>query len=95
MKFKTEDQKFLGRLLIFTPIPLNAQDVWFLNQFPMREVIKSVQHSPTNHFIPYVISIKTLVKVSYENLNEIPYVSLLYTTDYLIRLAFWAILIGL
>ena len=37
MKFKTEDQKFLGRLLIFTPIPLNAQDVWSLNQFPWRE----------------------------------------------------------
>ena len=27
VKFKTEDQKFLGRLLIFTPIPLKAQDV--------------------------------------------------------------------
>ena len=36
VKFKTEDQKFLGRLLIFTPIPLNAQDVWSLNQFPRR-----------------------------------------------------------
>ena len=31
VKFKTEDQKFLRRLLIFTPIPLNAQDVWSLN----------------------------------------------------------------
>ena len=37
VKFKTEDQKFLGRLLIFTPIPLDAQDVWSLNQFPKRE----------------------------------------------------------
>ena len=37
VKFKTEDQKFLGRLLIFTQIPLDAQDVWSLNQFPMRE----------------------------------------------------------
>ena len=37
VKFKTEDQKFLERLLIFTPIPLNAQDVWSLNQFPRRE----------------------------------------------------------
>ena len=37
VKFKNEDQKFLGKLLIFTPIPLNAQDVWSLNQFPMRE----------------------------------------------------------
>ena len=31
VKFKTEDQKFLGRLLIFTPIPLDAQDMWSLN----------------------------------------------------------------
>ena len=36
VKFKTEDQKFLGRLLIFTPTPLNAQDIWSLNQFPRR-----------------------------------------------------------
>ena len=26
-----EDQTFLGRLSIFTPIPLDAQDVWSLN----------------------------------------------------------------
>ena len=52
----------------------------------------SVQYSHTNHFIPYVISMKTLMKVSYENLNEIMYVSLLIT-NYLIGLAFWAILI--
>ena len=37
----------------------------------------SVQYSHTNHFIPYVISMKTLMKVSYENLNEIMYVSLI------------------
>ena len=37
----------------------------------------SVQHSHTNHSIPFVISMKTLMKVSYENLNEILYVSLL------------------
>ena len=37
----------------------------------------SVQHLHTNHFIPYVISMKTLMKVSYDNLNEILYVSLL------------------
>ena len=37
IKFKTKDQKFLGRFLTFTPIPLDAQDVWSLNQFPMRE----------------------------------------------------------
>ena len=50
VKFKTKNQKFLGRLLIFTPIPLNAQDVWSLNQFPRREY-ESVQRSHTNHFM--------------------------------------------
>ena len=34
VKFKTKDQKFLGTLLIFNPIPLYAQEVWSLNQFP-------------------------------------------------------------
>ena len=33
VKFKTKDQKFLGRRSIFTPIPLNAQYMWSLNQF--------------------------------------------------------------
>ena len=37
----------------------------------------SVQHSHTNHFIPHVISTKTLMKISYENFNEILYVSLI------------------
>ena len=32
VNFKTEDEKHLGTLIIFTPIPLNAQDVWPLNQ---------------------------------------------------------------
>ena len=36
-EIQIKDQKFLGRLLIFTPIPLDAQDVWSLNQFPRRE----------------------------------------------------------
>ena len=31
VKFKTEDEKFLETLLIFTPIPLDAQEVWSLN----------------------------------------------------------------
>ena len=35
----------------------------------------SVQHLHTNQVIPYVISMKTLMKVSYDNLNEILYVS--------------------
>ena len=52
VKFKTEDQKFLRRLLIFTPIPLNAQDVWSLNQF-LKKRMKNVQHSHKKHFIHY------------------------------------------
>ena len=34
VKFKIKDYKYLGTLLIFTPIPLYAQEVWSLNQFP-------------------------------------------------------------
>ena len=54
----------------------------------------SVQHSYTNHFILYVISMKTLMKVSYENLMKFYMFLSLYITDYLIRLAFWIIPIG-
>ena len=61
VKFKTEDQKFLGRLLIFTPIPLNAQDVWSLNQFPRREERVSNTHIKTISFL-----MRTLMK----RLNE-------------------------
>ena len=32
VKFKIKHEKHLGTLLIFTPIPLNAQEVWSLNQ---------------------------------------------------------------
>ena len=60
----------------------------------------SIQHLHTNHFIPYVISMKTLMKVSYEKtplsyLMKFCMFLSLYTTDYLIRLAFWAFPIGL
>ena len=56
VKFKTEDEKHLRKLLIFTPIPLNTQDVWSLNQFPMRE-----KECPT---LTYTISflMRTLMK---------------------------------
>ena len=37
IKFKTKDQKFLRTLLIFTPNPLIAQEVWSLNQFVLGE----------------------------------------------------------
>ena len=35
VKFKTKDYKYLETLLIFTLIPLYAQEVWSLNQFPI------------------------------------------------------------
>ena len=59
-----------------------------------------VQHSHTNHFIPYVISMKSLMKVSYENLNEILYVSLLiynWLSNWagLLSLSNWALVCGL
>ena len=31
VKFKTKEEKYLGTLLIFTPIPLDAQEMWSLN----------------------------------------------------------------
>ena len=64
VKFKTEDQKLLGKLLIFTPIPLDAQDVWSLNQFLRREYWVSNTHIQTIH--------------SLRDLNENPYESLLW-----------------
>ena len=49
MKFKTKDYKYLGTLLIFTPIPLYAQEVWSLNQFPRENNhVASLTH--TLHF---------------------------------------------
>ena len=88
VKFKTEDQKFLGRLLIFTPIPLDAQDVWSLNQFS-KERMKSVQHSHKN--ISFIM--RTLMKRLNEKSHEKASMKFcmflsLYTTDYLIGLAF-------
>ena len=71
----------IGLFLIFTPIPLYVQEVWFLNKFRMENNRVAYTHI-------YIISflMNTL-------LNEILYVFLLIT-DYLIELAFWAIPIG-
>ena len=49
MKFKTKDEKFLGTLLIFTPLPLYVQEVWSLNQF-LRENNRVVSLTHTHHF---------------------------------------------
>ena len=84
MKFKTEDYKFLGTLLIFTPIPLYAQEVWSLNQFPMENNhVASLTH--THHF-----TIMSLLFSNYKFSMFLP----LYVTDYLIGLAYWAFPIG-
>ena len=49
VKFKTKDYKYLGTLLIFTPIPLYAQKVWSLNQF-LRENNQVASLAHTHHF---------------------------------------------
>ena len=82
VKFKTEDQKFLGRLLIFTPIPLDAQDVWSLNQFPRREWKVSNTHikkkkKKKNPFIMRTLIERLNEKSHEKTLNENLYVSLL------------------
>ena len=62
-----------------------------VSQSVSKERIKSVQHSYTNHFILCMILMKDLMKVSSKKTYENLYVSLLiYITDYLIGLAFWA-----
>ena len=54
VKFKTKDLKFLGTLLIFTPIPLYAQEVWSLNQF-LRENNWVVSLAHTHHFTMMIL----------------------------------------
>ena len=84
IKFKTKDEKYLGTLLIFTPIPLDAQEVWSLNQLYVY-VQEKMNECLTLTYIPFHVTSCCF---------KILYVSLL-TTDYLIGLAFWAFLIGL
>ena len=57
VKFKTKDLKFLGTLLIFTPIPLYAQEVWSLNQF-LRENNRVVSLAQTHHFSIIILFLK-------------------------------------
>ena len=49
VKFKIKDYKYLRTRLIFTLIPLYAQEVWFLNQFP-RENNRVASLTHTHHF---------------------------------------------
>ena len=80
MNFKNKDQKFLGTLLIFTPIPLVPKkcelsiSFYEFVQGRMRECL-------------------TLTYKPFHIFTKIMYISLLIT-NYLIGLAFWAFLIG-
>ena len=81
VKFKTKDEEYLGIILIFTPIPLDAQDVWSLNQLCVC-VLKRMKKCLTLTYIP----IHVLTKIMYV---------FLHLTDNLIGLTFWAFPIGL
>ena len=76
--------QFFKILLIFTLIPLDAQEVWSLNQLYVY-VLKSMKECPTLTYIPNHVPCCCCI---------ILYVSLLIT-DNLIGLAFWAFTIGL
>ena len=80
VNFKTEDEKHLGTLIIFTPIPLEAQEVWSLNQLCMY-VLERVKECLLLTYKPF-------------HVHKILYFSL-HLTDYLIGQAFWAFPIGL
>ena len=54
VKFKTKDEEYLGILLIFTPISLDAQEVWSLNQlcvYILERIKECVSPLHTSHFI--------------------------------------------
>ena len=76
MKFKTKDLKYLGTLLIFIPNPLDAQEVWSLNQFICVCSRENKKVSNTH-----------IQTISFYYINL--YVSLLIT-NYLIGPASWA-----
>ena len=80
-EFQNKDYKYLRTLLIFTPIPLDIQEVWSLNYFIYMCSRENKRVSNTH--------IQT-ISFSY----KILYV-FLFITDYLIGLIFWAIPIGL
>ena len=85
VKFKTKDYKYLGTLLIFTPIPLYAQEVWSLNQFPRENnCVTSLTH--THHF--------TMMSLLFLNKKFCMFLPL-YLIDYPIGLTYWAFPIGL
>ena len=50
VNFKTKDEKYLGTLSIFTPIPLDAQEVWSFNQLYVY-VLERIKECPTLIYI--------------------------------------------
>ena len=77
---------YLETLLIFTPIPLYAQEVWSLNQFP-RENNREASLTHTHHF--------TMMSLSFFSNKKFCMFLPLYLTDYLIGLAYWTFPIGI
>ena len=75
----------LGTLLIFTPISLYTQEVWSLNQF-LRENNRVASLTHTHHF--------TMMSLLFLNKNFCMFLPL-YLTNYLIGLAYWALVCGL
>ena len=53
VKFKTEDEKHLGILLIFTSIPLDAQEVWSLNHLCVYVLERMMKSHPNIQTISY------------------------------------------
>ena len=64
VKFKTKDQKFLRTLLIFTPIPLDAQEVWSLNQLDVY-VLERMNECLTLTYIPFYVLVVSLLITDY------------------------------
>ena len=60
VKFKTKDQKFLRILLIFTPILLDAQQVWPLNQLYVY-VLERMNKCLTFTYIPFHVITKNFI----------------------------------
>ena len=83
---ETKDYKYLETLLIFTPIPIYAQEVWSLNPFP-RENNQVASLTHIHHF--------TRMYLFFFSNKKLYMFLLLYLTDYLIRLAYWDFPIGL
>ena len=82
VKFKTKYYKYLGTLLIFTPIPLMPKKYGLsINLYVC--VQERIRKWLTLTYTPFHSLIKFCMFLS------------LYITDYLIELAFWAILIGI